>query len=261
MTGFLNKKRMIKKSIWTVLLILIAAFQIEAQETQKIIINEDIELIHLKDSIFIHKTWEDSETYGRFSSNGMIIIKNKQAIMIDTPMDNEKTKKITEYLKDSMHVELTKLIIGHYHTDCLGGLEYIHSKGIESIANSRTISKCTELDLEIPTTSFNDSLIINFNGKIIKCHFFGGGHTFDNITVWIPDNKILFGGCLVKTYNAIALGNIADAVIDDWSKTIQNTLNQYSDIKIVVPGHGEYGGSELLDHTIELVEKQKNKGI
>jgi len=30
-------------------------------------------------------------------------------------------------------------------------------------------------------------------------------------------------------------------------------------IKTVIAGHGDFGGTELLIHTIELVEKQKNK--
>lgn len=30
-------------------------------------------------------------------------------------------------------------------------------------------------------------------------------------------------------------------------------------IKTVIPGHGNFGGSELLTHTIELVKKEKNK--
>ncbi len=241
------------------LLGVIGSIQINAQKTDKIFIDDDIQLINLQDSIFVHVSWENSEKFGRFPSNGMLVIKNGQAIMIDTPMDNEKTKKLTEYLKDSMQVELIKLIIGHFHDDCLGGLGYIQSKGIESIANSMTIDKCKELGLLIPSTSFTDSLIFDFNGEQIVCRFFGGGHTFDNITVWIPSKKILFGGCLIKSYNSKELGNLADAVVDDWDTTIKNLMNKYKDIKTVIPGHGDFGGAELLINTIELVEKQKSK--
>ena len=241
------------------LLGLVGLSQISAQTTEKIVIDNDIQLIHLQDSIYVHVTWHYLDNFGRFPSNGMIIIKNGQAIMIDTPMDNAKTERLTEYLKDSMQVELTKLIIGHFHDDCLGGLGYIQSKGIASIANFKTIDKCKELGLPIPSTSFTDSLIFDFNGEQIVCRFFGGGHTFDNITVWIPSKKILFGGCLIKSYNSNGLGNLTDAVVDDWDTTVRKLIDKYPDIKTVIPGHGDYGGDELLTHTIELVEKQKNK--
>jgi metallo-beta-lactamase class B len=250
---------MIKKIIWTMLLGLVGLSQISAQTIEKIVIDNDIQLIHLQDSIYVHVTWHHLDNFGRFPSNGMIIIKNGQAIMIDTPMDNDKTERLIKHLKDSMNVELTKLIIGHFHDDCLGGLGYIQSKGIASIANFKTIDKCKELGLPIPSTSFTNSLIFDFNGEQIVCRFFGGGHTFDNNTVWIPSKKILFGGCLIKSYNSSGLGNLTDAVVDDWDTTIRKLIDKYPDIETVIPGHGDFGGAELLTHTIELVEKQKNK--
>ena len=250
---------MIKKIIWTMLLGLVGLSQISAQTIEKIVIDNDIQLIHLQDSIYVHVTWHHLDNFGRFPSNGMIIIKNGQAIMIDTPMDNDKTERLIKHLKDSMNVELAKLIIGHFHDDCLGGLGYIQSKGIASIANFKTIDKCKELGLPIPSTSFTDSLIFDFNGEQIVCRFFGGGHTFDNITVWIPSKKILFGGCLIKSYNSSGLGNLTDAVVDDWDTTIRKLIDKYPYIETVIPGHEDFGGVELLTHTIELVEKQKNK--
>ena len=53
------------------------------------------------DSGYFYISYKDSV----FSSNGMILIKNRQAIMVDTPMNNEKTKRINIYLKDSLGVE------------------------------------------------------------------------------------------------------------------------------------------------------------
>jgi metallo-beta-lactamase class B len=239
-----------------VLFLLIGFNQIFAQSYNEIKINNDIQLIHLQDSIYIHKTWHKLEKFGRFPSNGLIIIKNGQAIMVDTPMDNEKTEGLTNYLEDSLNVELVKFIACHYHDDCMGGINFLHKKGVESIANSMTISKCKELNLPLPKVSFTDSLILNFNGEIVECRFFGGGHTFDNITVYMPQKKILFGGCLVKSAQSKNLGNLADAVVAEWAGTVKKLIGKYPDVEIVVPGHGDAGGSALLNHTVELVENQ-----
>lgn len=56
--------------------------------------------------------------------------------------------------------------------------------------------------LPISIQSFRDSITIDFNGIPVVCKFFGGGHSFDNITVWLPSDKVLFGGCLVKSISA-----------------------------------------------------------
>jgi metallo-beta-lactamase class B len=250
---------MIKKGILTILCILTGLCSLTAQPGNIITINNDIQLIHIQDSIYIHVSWHQSDDYGRFPSNGLIIIKNGQALMIDTPMDNAKTEMLTKYLKDSLSADLAKLIVCHYHDDNLGGLEYIQGIGVESIANSMTVEKCKELGLPIPSTHFTDTLTFDFYGESIECCFFGAGHSFDNITVWMPNKKILFGGCLVKSANSRGLGNLNDAVLADWDTTVKKIMQTYADIEIVVPGHGNLGDIQLLAHTIRLVEAEKKK--
>lgn len=241
----------------SILLILYSSTTKQACANKTIKINKDIQLVPIQDSVYIHLTFENTEKYGRFSSNGLIYIKNGKALMLDTPMDNEKTAIIAKYLKDSMKVEIHKLIIGHFHDDCLGGLEFIQKQGIESIANERTISKCKELDIPVPSKGFNKELTLNFEGEKVICNFFGAGHSPDNSTVYFPSKRILFGGCLVKSMQSGSLGNLSDAVPDEWDQTIKKLIKTYPDIETVIPGHGKYGGAELLNHTIDLVENYR----
>jgi len=76
--------------------------------------------------------------------------------------------------------------------------------------------------------------------------------------VWLAKHKILFGGCLVKSLQSKSLGNTADASIEIWPTSIQNVLNKYPDIEIVVPGHGKIGNVNLLKHTAKLALDAKN---
>lgn len=250
---------MIKRSILILAFTVTSLIGLRAQPVNVLVIDKDIQLVHLQDSIFVHISWHQLDNFGRFPSNGLLLIKNGQALMIDTPMDNDKTERLTTYLKDSMLVVVRKLIIGHFHDDCLGGLSYLQSRGVESIANAMTLEKCKELGLPLPSTPFTDSLAFDFNGEQIDCHYFGPGHSFDNITVWIPGKKMLFGGCLVKSMDARGLGNLSDAVVPAWDSTVARILKKYPAIKTVIPGHGDFGGAELLLHTMELVENEKNK--
>ncbi|WP_372647391.1 subclass B1 metallo-beta-lactamase [Draconibacterium sp.] len=247
------------KSIFLLIVGIITINFCYAQTDNKIEIDDNIQLVHLQDSIFLHITFDELENFGRFSSNGLVIIRNGHALLIDSPMDNEKTKKLTTYIQNSFSAQVEKLIACHFHNDCLGGITYLNSIGVESIANSMTISKCRELGIPEPSTAFTDSLIFDFYGASIECRYLGAGHSFDNITVWLPMEKILFGGCLIKSANSRNLGNLSDAVVNDWDTTVQQVKTKYPDAKIIIPGHGASGGSELLTHTINLVVKEKNK--
>ncbi|MBN2280785.1 MAG: subclass B1 metallo-beta-lactamase [Candidatus Marinimicrobia bacterium] len=224
---------------------------------QALELHPDVELIHISDSVYVHTTWENSEQFGRFPSNGMIIIKNSKAVMIDTPVNNEKTRVIYDYLLDSMHVKIEKHIAGHFHTDCIGGLEFLHDKGVKSIASNLTIAKCQEDSLEVPNIGFETVYDLDFYGKKLECRFYGGGHSFDNIVVWLPQDSILFGGCLIKSAGSQHLGYLGDAVVDEWDATVEKVMAAYPNAKIVVPGHGPSGGKELMNHTISLVREKR----
>ncbi len=147
---------MIKKEYLILLFGLIGLLSSRAQTHEIIVIDDDIQLIHLQDSVYVHVTWHHLDDFGRFPSNGLIVIRNGQALMIDTPMDNDKTERLTNYLKESMSVDLVKLIIGRFHDDCMGGLGYLQSIGIESIANAMTVEKCKEIGLLTHTIELVD---------------------------------------------------------------------------------------------------------
>jgi metallo-beta-lactamase class B len=240
-----------------VLFVVILLTSILSASENMIFVDEDIQLQRLEDSIYVHITWHEAAPYGRFSSNGLIFIKDGQALMVDTPANNEKTEILTTFLRDSLSVNVTTFIAGHFHFDCIGGLDYLHSQGVKSIACSLTSDQCKELGLSVPMRSFNKVLRFNFNGERIICRFFGGGHSFDNITVWLPEHKMLFGGCLIKSSNSKGLGNLSDAVVPEWDRTIEKIVKKYPDIKTLIPGHGSTGGSELLTYTIDLVRTSR----
>ena len=107
----------------------------------------------------------------------------------------------------------------------------------------------------LPEFSFKDSLVIKSGKKEITCKYFGAAHTIDNIVVWIPEERILFGGCMVKSLSANTPGNIRDADLDSWPWTIEKVLYRFKNAQIVIPGHGNYGGTELLTYTINLIRQ------
>ena len=222
-------------------------------------VDNDIELVYLHDSVFIHVTWHSDETYGRYSSNGLVVIRSGKALMVDTPVSNEITERLVVWIKNNLSAKVEQAIVGHFHDDCLGGLEYLHDIGVHSFGNILTVDKCRELNITGPWECFTSSLIFDFYGEKVECRYFGPGHSFDNITVWLPERKILFGGCLVKSMGSKSLGNLTDADPEEWDLTVRRLKGSYSNIEIIVPGHGEAGGPELLDCTIDLVETYKRR--
>ena len=75
---------------------------------------------------------------------------------------------------------------------------------------------------------------------------------------WIPSERILFAGCMCKDMGANNLGNTADADLMAWQATIEKVMDKFPGARIVIPGHGPIGGTELLRHT-DLLLQRANK--
>ena len=81
-------------------------------------------------------------------------------------------------------------------------MKEFHKQNIKSYANAHTIELAKQQHFETPKYDFKDSLSIKAGAKIITNTFFGEAHTKDNIVTYIPSEKVLFGGCAIKSLNA-----------------------------------------------------------
>jgi len=48
------------------------------------------------------------------------------------------------------------------------------------------------------------------------------------------------------------LGFTGDAYLNEWPNTLNKLFDEFPECRIVVPGHGKYGGVNLIKHTLEL---------
>lgn len=216
-------------------------------------ISGDIELVKLSEDAYVHISYSELPEFGRFSSNGLIYIDRGEAILLDTPVTNTLTKELVTWLKDSLHVKITGFVPNHWHSDCLGGLGFLKGQKIESYACQKTIEIAKAKNLPVPSHEFQDSIRIQVGDKHISCYYLGAAHSSDNIVAWIEQDRILFAGCMVKSLSSVDLGNTSDADLMAYPKTIDSLLVKFPNAKIVIPGHGQFGGIDLIKHTRELL--------
>ncbi len=217
-------------------------------------ISDDLEVVRISKNSFIHASYYDLQSAPNYPANGLIYVNEGQAIIVDTPWTDKETKALTNWLIDSLKVNIAGVIITHWHIDCMGGLTEIHKAGIKSYSNRLTGEIAKSKALPVPEVSFRDSLTVKLADKEMICRYFGPGHTTDNIVVWIPEEKILFGGCMLKSLRWQGLGFTGDADLGEWPNTLKKLLENYSDSDVVITGHGDYGDSGIIHHTIELLK-------
>ncbi len=242
-----------------VILILIECYFLNLQETppsEKQVLREDLHVEPLVKDVWRHISYIDLPGFGWSPANGLIVVSGEEAAFIDLPWTDEQTSALFEWVSENLGARITTVIATHSHDDCMGGLKAAHQQGAKSYAHERTAVFAAESGKEVPQNTFKDSREIRVGSRTLKMHFAGGGHTNDNIVVWIPDERILFGGCAVRSAQAKHMGYTREAALDQWPKTVSVLLEEYGDARVVVPGHGKPGGNELLHHTLELLEQR-----
>ena len=229
--------------------------KVEAFIPKEIYKSNDLIVTQIAENSFLHTSFLQTNDFGNVPCNGLIVRNSNKAIIFDTPTNDKSAEELINWIKETLKCKIIAIIPTHFHDDCLGGLKAFHKNEIPSYAYFKTIELAKENNLVVPENGFKDSLILKVGDEKITAKFLGEGHTIDNIVGYFPSENVMFGGCLIKEIDA-SKGYLGDANVADWSGTVEKVKKEYPDVKIVVPGHGEYGDKKLLDYTINLFKAQ-----
>lgn len=204
---------------------------------------------------FVHTSFKQTDDFGNVPCNGLIVTNYNEAIVLDTPTNNENSEELIQWITEKHHSKIIAVVPTHFHDDCLGGLKAFHDHAIPSYGSLKTIALAKEYQLVAPKNGFKDALVLKVGEEKVDVRFFGEGHTKDNVVGYFPSEKILFGGCLIKAIDATK-GYVGDANVAAWSHTVERVKKEYPNAKIIIPGHGPFGDTRLLDYTITLFKTE-----
>lgn len=209
----------------------------------------------LAEGVFVYTTWVD---YGGspFPANGLYVLTADGAVLIDSPWDTTQTRPLLEAIRARHGMEVRLCVATHSHEDRTGGFDQLRRWGIPTYASAATRAQCIAHAHPLPQQVFLGDTSLVVGGVQMDWHYPGPGHTPDNIVVWLPAQRVLYGGCLVKSVESGGLGNIADANVPAWPATMEGLLARYPTPSWVIPGHQKWSrGTKALRHTLKLAKQ------
>ncbi len=227
-------------------------------EPEVIKVSEDLQLIKINEHSYIHVSEIYLENGKKFLSNGFVYINDTEAYVFDTPANDKATIALIDWLQNNQKVTIKGVIFNHFHRDCIEGMDIFKSHDIPCIASTKTASFMEMDKSDAPDRTFENNLELKLGNKTIINTFFGEAHTRDNIISYFPEEQLIFGGCMIKSLNA-RKGNLADANVLVWSKTVSKIKEKYPNVQVVIPGHGKHGDQSLLEYTIALFNPESSK--
>lgn len=103
------------------------------------------------------------------------------------------------------------------------------------------------LHVKEPDVTFDQELTVRLGGVSARLQYVGPAHSVADSIVWVEEERLLVAADIV--FNGIF--PLVRDDLDNWFAGLERASSLQPDV--VVPGHGEVGGSELLARQLEVL--------
>lgn len=216
--------------------------------------NLPLPISHLTGDFYVYKTFHDYNGT-LISANAMYLVTDKGVVLFDAPWDKTQFQPLLDSIKAKHNKDVIMLFGTHSHEDRAGGFDFYRKKGIKTYSGKLTDNILKSKNE--PRAEFvipNDTTFTVGQYKF-DVYYPGKGHAPDNIVVWFGKDKILYGGCFIKSEEAKDLGYLGDADVKEWEKSIKKVQLKFKNPKYVIPGHDGGTTNKSIDHTLKLVKE------
>lgn len=212
----------------------------------------------LTGDFYIYTTYNTYEG-SQLPANGMYLVTANGVVMFDTPWDTTQFQPLLDSIELKHHKSVLMCIATHWHGDRTEGLEYYRQQHIKTYTTVLTDQLSKKNNKKRAEFLIAKDTVFQIGRYSFETYFPGEGHTTDNIVIWFNNEKILYGGCLIKGADADNLGYLGDANVAEYATTLQNVQNKYKDPKFIIVSHSDWKNTNSLKHSINMAIKLKKK--
>jgi glyoxylase-like metal-dependent hydrolase (beta-lactamase superfamily II) len=218
--------------------------------------NQKLIITHLTGDYYVYTTYHEIDG-APFPANGLYLVTNAGVVMIDTPWDTTQFQPLLDSIQVKHNKNVVICIATHSHEDRTGGLEYYKQKGIKTFTTKQTDKICAKRNQKRAEFLMNKDTVFTVGQYSFQTFYPGKGHTSDNIVIWFGQDKILYGGCFIKSTDATNLGYLAEASVKKWPKSIRKVQEKFISPAYIIPGHQSWESNTSLQHTLDLLNQYK----
>ncbi len=218
--------------------------------------DSSLKISHLTGDFYVFTTYNYYKG-DRIPANGMYLLTTEGAVMVDSPWDTTQFQPLLDTIMVRHHQRVVLCIATHFHEDRTGGLDYYRQKGIKTFTTRQTDELSKMRGMKRAEFLIEKDTVFTVGQYSFQTYFPGHGHTPDNIVIWFDNEKVLYGGCLVKSVEDNTLGNLSDASVADYATTLKNVQEKCKNPEYIIPGHNDWRNRKSLTHTLKMAQKLK----
>ncbi len=203
------------------------------------------------------------------------IVAGDHLLIIDSLMLPSQASDFQAQIAKVTSKRPTFLVNSHHHQDHVSGNQFF-SPPAQVIAHSyvrhwmlengeaavqgmaRSIPEASQIRITPPSVTFDEKLTLHLDGVEVQLMYFGPAHTFGDIVVYLPQQKVLYA---VDVGVTKMVPFLVDGHSAGWISLLDKV--QELDVDVVVPGHGFLGDksdlANLRDYLAELRRQVKDR--
>jgi metallo-beta-lactamase class B len=222
---------------------------------------ERLSLWHLRGHLYV----VEDEFYAK--ENSMVYVGDKSVTVIGATWTPSTAKQLVTEIRKISSAPITEVIDTNYHPDRAGGNAYFKAIGTEIVATEITQEQMARgwddviqftrsafpaypaLPLVLPDKIVNSDFTLH-DGRI-RGIYLGPSHTQDGLFVYFPEEKVLYGNCILKE----KIGNLKYADLVEYPKTLRKLKALNLGYDTIIAGHySAVHGPELVDQYLALLD-------
>ncbi len=218
-------------------------------------IGQSVWVANIAPNLWLHTSTATISGNYVFPANGIILVRPTGSLLIDTCYAPEQAELLVQWSKSNLASPITQALATHFHSDRTGGIEALKRLQVRTLAHPLTCRLAFEHQLPVPEPIGKFRAARYRLGDDCELFFPGAGHTRENVVAWLPQQRVLFGGCFLKSTSSSDLGYLADAFVSEWPASVRRMQARYPVPLLTIPGHGTITGDPAA-RTLTLLARQ-----
>jgi len=210
----------------------------------------------LTGDFYVYTTFNSYEDT-QIPANGMYLVTDEGVVMLDTPWDTTQFQPLLDSIEIKHQKKVVACFATHWHSDKTAGLEYYRQQGIKTYTTVLTDSLSKVNNKKRAEFLMTKDTVFHVGQYSFETYYPGEGHTSDNIIIWFENERILYGGCLIKGADDENLGYLGDANITAYAATLKNVQQKCKNPEFIIITHSDWNNLHSLKHSIKLAKKLK----
>ncbi len=200
------------------------------------------------------------------AENSVVYVGPESVTVVGATWTPETARLLAAEIRKVTAKPIREVVVPDYHPDRAGGSAYFRSIGAKVVSRRQTVELLKQrwdqavrevragqasypaLAAAPPDTVHEGDY--ELQGGRVRALYTGPAHTPDGIFVYFPEERVLYGNCILKEQ----LGNLDSADLVEYPRTLLKLKAMKLGYTAIIAGHfSPVHGPELLDRFLEML--------